>query len=64
MHFSLFIYFNILSSACFELSSTLIVLAASQHRYMLNTICCIYSKLSADGEQLLYSKHVRDRLLK
>ena len=26
-------------------SSTLIVLAASQRRRMINTVCCIYSKL-------------------
>jgi len=33
-----------------ETSSTLIVLAASQRRCMINNLCCIYSKLPPDDE--------------
>ena len=43
-----------------EWSYTVIVLAASQRRCMINTICCIYSKLPPDDEGLIYSKHVED----
>ena len=39
---------------------TLIVLAASQHGCMINAIDCMYSKLPAVDEQLIYSKHVED----
>jgi len=35
-------------------------LAASQRRCMANTICCVYSKIRPDDEQLIYSKHVED----
>jgi len=45
------------------MSSTPIVLAASQCRRMINTVCCVYSKLPADDELLIYSNHVVDRLL-
>ena len=37
---------------------TWIVLAASQRGWMINTTDCIYSKLPAEDEQLIYSKHV------
>ena len=36
------------------------VLAASHCRCMINTTCCIYSKLSPHDGQLVYSKHVED----
>ena len=42
------------------LSSTLIVLAASQRGCMINATDCMYSKLPAEDEQLIYSKHVED----
>ena len=41
-------------------ASNLIVLAASQHGCMINAIDCMYSKLSPEDEQLIYSKHVED----
>jgi hypothetical protein len=39
---------------------SLIVLAASQRKWMINTVCCMYSKLHPDDEELIYSKHVED----
>jgi hypothetical protein len=39
------------------------VLAASQRRYRINTICCIYSKIPPDDEWLIYSKNAEDYLL-
>jgi len=39
-------------------SSTLIVLAASQRRCMINTTCCTHSTKLPDDEELIYSKHV------
>jgi hypothetical protein len=47
-------------------AKTLIVLAASRRRFMVNIICCIqvHSKLPPDDEDLIYSKHVDDTLLK
>ena len=39
---------------------TLTVLAASQHGCTMNTTDCIYCKLPADNEWLIYSKHVED----
>jgi len=41
-------------------SSTLIVLATSQRKCMINIIFCIYGKLPSDDEWLIYSKHVWD----
>ena len=37
-----------------------IMLAASQRGCMINAIDCMYSKLPAEDEQLIYSKHVED----
>ena len=45
-----------------RVSSTLIMLVASQRRYMINTICCIKSKLPLGDEQLFCSKHLENRL--
>ena len=42
------------------LRSTLIVLAASQRGCTINAVDCMYSKLSPEDEQLIYSKHVED----
>jgi hypothetical protein len=39
---------------------TLIVPATNQRRCMINAICCVYSKLPPDDEQLICSKHVED----
>jgi len=36
------------------------VLVASQHRYMVNTMCRIYSKLPPDDEELICLKHIED----
>ena len=41
-------------------SSTLIVLAASQHGCTINTVDCMYSKLHTEDEQFICSKHVED----
>jgi hypothetical protein len=38
----------------------MIVLAASQRRCMINTVCCIYSTLPPDDEVLISSKHLGD----
>ena len=40
--------------------STLIVLASSQRGCTINATDCMYSKLPAEDEQLIYSKHVED----
>ena len=43
------------------MSSTLIILlAASQRGCMINATDCMYSKLPAEDEQLICSKHVED----
>jgi hypothetical protein len=39
-------------------ANTLIELAASHHGCTINTIHCMYSKLPAEDEQFMYSKHV------
>ena len=48
MHFSLLISFNNNTLLAVSQSSTPIVLAASQRRCNVNTICCMYSTLHAD----------------
>jgi hypothetical protein len=66
MYFSLLNYFN---NHPLHVSNRLTVhhqefhsdrASASQRRWMINKICCIYSKLPPDDEQLIYSKHVED----
>jgi hypothetical protein len=56
--FFLLIYINNLCQI--DYLWTLIMLVASQCRCMINTICCIYSKIPPDDEQLIYSKHVQE----
>ena len=45
-----------------DYNSTLIVLAASLHRCMVNTIYCIYSNCLLMMNSYNYLKHVNDRL--
>jgi hypothetical protein len=42
------------------ISSTLIMLTASQRGCTINTIYCTYSKLPTEDEQFIYMKHVED----